>query len=713
MKPKLLSLLLALTLLIPFSPAFAADTPIQNSDFEQETFSWKLADTASIASGGYESANALIQTGSGDTSQELSSVPDGYYNLTAYTMYSGGGKSCYLYANGISAVSTTIPVSKKDWTLVTVRGIQVSGGRIEVGVHTRMPDDSFVKLDKVTLTPTGQPYTFLKGGDITELTYVEQCGGKFYDTDGIEKDALQILAEQGMNTARIRIYNNPGKGRGEGGYYLPEYYQSADDALNLARRAKAKGMQIQLTFHYSDYWTNGSRQIIPSDWQAQLEGLSDADAVDKLEQLVYDYTLDIMTKMKAQGTCPEYVSLGNEIQGGILYPYGRNKNWDTLARFLNAGSSAVKKVSPDSKIILHLDDAGNTDRYNNFFGNCETYGVQYDIIGPSYYPFWTKRTVAEVVDFCNTMADTFDKDILIMETGFNFSPTKPDGYPGQLSDNGPYEDIYPSSPEGQRDFLCELYSGLKNVKDGRCIGDLYWDPVMISCDGVGWAIKEEKDTADTNVVSNTTLFDFDGNALPALDAMRDNKNATTDRIVAGRVFDKSSTPVPYFTLALTSKSRPSVTRPIQCDAYGDYFASAPALSNTQIGLFTPTFEPGITLKYISSRGAGEVISGTDCYIKRNGQQIGNSLFATAYQRKNGGVWVDIQNTTNRDGNVTLFCMSYNASNELMEVSARSTSLKCAEHFTFSKPFSSGERGVCYLWDGDNLTLLEQVPSDSF
>ena len=29
-----------------------------------------------------------------------------------------------------------------------------------------------------------------------------------------------------------------------------------------------------------------------------------------------------MSKLKAQGTVPEYVSLGNEIRGGMLFPFG-------------------------------------------------------------------------------------------------------------------------------------------------------------------------------------------------------------------------------------------------------------------------------------------------------------------------------------------------------------------------------------------------------
>ncbi|MGG1637134.1 glycosyl hydrolase 53 family protein [Paenibacillus sp. FSL K6-3182] len=31
------------------------------------------------------------------------------------------------------------------------------------------------------------------------------------------------------------------------------------DILKLAKRTRTAGLQIQLSFHYSDYWTNGAK----------------------------------------------------------------------------------------------------------------------------------------------------------------------------------------------------------------------------------------------------------------------------------------------------------------------------------------------------------------------------------------------------------------------------------------------------------------------
>ena len=58
-----------------------------------------------------------------------------------------------------------------------------------------------------------------------------------------------------------------------------------------------------------------------------------------------------------------------------------------------------------------------------------------------------------------------------METGYNWNPTLPSGSSGQLSNNGPYQTIYPSTPEGQKDFLLELFNGIKTCDNGKVIGD--------------------------------------------------------------------------------------------------------------------------------------------------------------------------------------------------------------------------------------------------
>jgi len=356
---------------------------------------------------------------------------------------------------------------------------------------------NWCRVDSLSLVRDDIAYNFLKGGDISELTYVEQGSGKFYETNGVQMDCLQILKNHGFNTARIRLYNDPGNPNYSPSNLLPPGIQSPTNILDLAARAKAKGMQLELTIYYSDYWTNGK----PHDWA----GFTFA----QLTNAVYSFTTNFMTRMKNQGTTPEYVSLGNEIGGGILLPDGSSADFPQLAKLLQAGYAGVKAVSPTSQVILHLGDV-DVAKVQWFFNQCVANGVQWDIIGCSYYPFWTGLTTEQARTNINQFYPLFNKPVLIMETGYNWSTNACDGWPGQLSNNGP--EAYPNTPHGQKNFLLKCFNDLKLVTDGHCIGDLYWDPIFICVPGLGWQLGAR------NVVDNSTLFDFSGHALPSLDA---------------------------------------------------------------------------------------------------------------------------------------------------------------------------------------------------
>lgn len=470
------------------------------------------ADADNVIPGGYAGSYSLSHKKTAAykvvTYQELSALEDGFYQFTAYVKNSGGQKACYLSgktSDGIEKISS-LPVTDT-WTLVVVSGINVTDGKCTVSIFSDANTDNWCEVDQVELKKVDVPYNFLKGGDVSELSYLESKGGKFFE-NGVENDCFEILKNNGFNIARLRLYNDPGNPDFTPSKYLPAGFQNPEDILHLAQRAKAAGMQIELTFHYSDYWTNGTTQNKPHDWM----NLSYED----LKAAVYDFTFNFMNQMKDQGTTPEYVSLGNETPGGFLFPDGDYNHFTQMATLFNQGYNAVKNVSSSSKVIIHLDDAGNSGLYDWFFGSLTAAGGNYDIVGASYYPFWSGKTVAQMQDWANYESVKLGKDILIMETGYNWNPTLPNGSGGQLGNNGPYQNIYPSSPEGQRDFLLELFNGIKTADNGKVIGVLYWDPVMIAVPGVGWQL------GAPNVVANTTLFDFGGNALVALNAFKYN-----------------------------------------------------------------------------------------------------------------------------------------------------------------------------------------------
>ena len=384
---------------------------------------------------------------------------------------------------------------------------------------------------------------YLRGGDISRLKYVEDLGAKFYDTNGTEKDALDIMQENGVNFVRLRLYNNPGETVTYGGttYKMPDGYLGEDDVLALAKRAKAHNMKIQLTFHYSDFWTNGMCQFKPSGWEGYT--------FEQLKTAVYDYTKQFLEKMVAQGTTPEYVSLGNEIQNGMLFGYNTNStrdavsgySHDDLAALMNEGSRAVREVCPDSKIIIHLtmNSNWNTARFVSFFNDMTSNSLDYDIIGASYYPYYTESKPSVLDNMATTLYKNFGKDLMIMEVGYSWTQYKPSernggNYEGQLHMNG---DVYNEASEaGQKSFMQEVNDVVKG--NDHILGYLYWDPIMVDQKvNSSWIdtydqLHQYNATwyGDYNTVSNTTWFDYEGKALPVFEAIAEDAVNVPDNV---------------------------------------------------------------------------------------------------------------------------------------------------------------------------------------
>ena len=267
-----------------------------------------------------------------------------------------------------------------------------------------------------------------------------------------------------------------------------------------------------------------------------------------------------MRNLAALGIYPAYVSLGNETNGGFLFPYAYSydvpaseasadmpqgyKNWAAIAKIVNAGYKAVKEVSPNSQVVIHLadntydvvDKAGHVDGwvYSWYFDELKKAGANFDVIGASYYPSWSTATAAQAANFYAQLINRYKKDILVMETGYNWTAKRKDGSDGQLPYTAPdYKSRYLFDKNGQKGFMADVLNELKGVAPGyvnHVVGDLYWDPMMIHVEdpsgknATGWAHWYKWNTPDANVVENTTLFDFEGRALPVFDAYRYNRN---------------------------------------------------------------------------------------------------------------------------------------------------------------------------------------------
>lgn len=129
---------------------------------------------------------------------------------------------------------------------------------------------------------------------------------------------------------------------------------------------------------------------------------------------MYTYTQHVMQELKDQGTSPDMVQVGNEINHGILWPEGSVSQLDSLAQLLNAGTAAVKSVSPTTVMMLHVALGGQHDESVFFIDNMLARGVHFDVIGESYYPKW-HGTLDDLRDNLNDLVKRYNKDVIVVE----------------------------------------------------------------------------------------------------------------------------------------------------------------------------------------------------------------------------------------------------------------------------------------------------------
>jgi arabinogalactan endo-1,4-beta-galactosidase len=269
-------------------------------------------------------------------------------------------------------------------------------------------------------------------------------------------------------------------------------------------RFKSLDIKLLVDFHYSDNWADPGKQIKPAAWQ-------DYD-FEQLKQAVYDHTYDVCSALVAQGTPPDMIQVGNEINSGMLWPDGDYNHFDNLADLLKEGQRAVKDCSPSTLVMLHIAEGGDNDLARWWFDNITRREVPFDVIGISYYPFW-HGSLAELQSNLNDISARYDRDVILVETAYAFTDQDKDNYPN-IVDKSLAVAGYPLTPEGQRAFMRDVMAIVRAVPNGRGLGIFYWDATWTAVPGNGW---DSTNPEFGNAWENQALFDYDERALPALE----------------------------------------------------------------------------------------------------------------------------------------------------------------------------------------------------
>ncbi|MBL4745373.1 MAG: glycosyl hydrolase 53 family protein [Flavobacteriaceae bacterium] len=315
--------------------------------------------------------------------------------------------------------------------------------------------------------------------DLSYLPQLRKVNTVFYDQKNQPRDLLSIVSDEGVNTVRLRIWVSP-----------ETESSSFEEVKRFSKELKEIGMKVWITVHYSDTWADPGSQQVPEEWN----GLSQEDLLVR----VYEYTQRIVEEI-----APDIIQIGNEVNNGFMFPYGSvYKHQKYFFELMTTGVAAVRASSDTCKIMIHV---AGLDKSEWFFGLLK--GLDYDMIGISYYPKWHGKNMEVFASEFNNLSQQFGKDILIAETAYPFTLDWNDWTHNVM---GEKEALiwpkYPATERGQLLFFQKVKEIVLRTEKGR--GFCYWGAALVAFDGV--------ESTKGSAWENQALFDFNSKVLPAM-----------------------------------------------------------------------------------------------------------------------------------------------------------------------------------------------------
>jgi arabinogalactan endo-1,4-beta-galactosidase len=168
---------------------------------------------------------------------------------------------------------------------------------------------------------------------------------------------------------------------------------------------------------------------------------------------------NVCDRLKAQGSAPDNVQIGNEINTGMLWSDGKACNGGT-------------------QVAIHTADADSDANARWFYDGIRAQGVQWD------------------------------KPVILAETAYPYTTANDDGTANVISSSQPCSG-YAATLAGQ----AANFTAVQNTARGAgAIGIFYWEPTWYAVPGNGW------DPADINISGdaweNRAVFDRTGRLNP-------------------------------------------------------------------------------------------------------------------------------------------------------------------------------------------------------
>ena len=400
-----------------------------------------------------------------------------------------------------------------------------------------------VSVNKVTKMTA----SFANGMDISSAKQLYDNGQKFYNADGVEQSLFYILKDAGVNWVRLRLWVDPKDTWTEGGETKTYLYGGGnchlDNVTWMAHEAKAAGLKILLDFHYSDFWTDPTNQIVPKAWV-------NISTVSAMAAQIKSYTKESLLHLKENGALPDMVALGNETYAGMLFHNpgpittvstgkgplystehternaegaigkGTEGRWNfttdkssnyNIRTYFNAAARAVKEVDPNILTSLHFvkgfSDPTTSIKFFTTFDDLDI-----DVYSLSAYAYYHFTHISTLRNGLTEIANAFpNKKIAIAETSYGFTFETDTWASNIFKPSGDESPVpgYEANIQGQASLIRDMSEVVANLNNG--FGVFYWEGAWTPTKRCGWADHNSKVSW-----ANQAFFSYNGKALGSL-----------------------------------------------------------------------------------------------------------------------------------------------------------------------------------------------------
>jgi arabinogalactan endo-1,4-beta-galactosidase len=153
-------------------------------------------------------------------------------------------------------------------------------------------------------------------------------------------------------------------------------------------------------------------------------------------------------------------------------------DWNSFTTLVKAGIAGARAGNPTGNpllVQLHIDRGGDNAAATDFVSHMIAAGVNFDVIGLSYYP-WYHGPMSAMKANVESLIERFHKGVILAEDQYPQEPQQ--GYGIYDSADANYPDTIPGytvDPEGQASYQRDLLSLMASMPGGMGLGVYYWD----------------------------------------------------------------------------------------------------------------------------------------------------------------------------------------------------------------------------------------------